>query len=74
MHQFRYHPHGKGQSVQRGNAVTGNPRPPQYLLRHAKVTATTLAQEAQDVITAVRKMLMVESKSHIMHGSQSLLS
>ena len=48
--------------MQRGNAVTGNPRPPQYLSRHAKVTATTLAQEAQETITAVRKMLSVDSK------------
>lgn len=48
--------------MQRGNAVTGNPRPPQYLSRHAKVTATTLAQEAQETITAVRKVLLVESK------------
>ena len=46
----------------RGNAVTGNPRPPQYLSRHAKVTATTLAQEAQETITAVRKILLVEGK------------
>lgn len=60
-----YHPHGKGESVQRGNAVTGNPRPPQYLSRHAKVTATTLAQEAQETITAVRKMLSVDSKLHV---------
>ena len=48
--------------MQRGNTVTGNPRPPQYLSRHAKVTATTLAQEAQETITAVRKMLQVDSK------------
>ena len=43
--------------MRRGNAVTGNPRPPPYLSRRAKVTATTLAQEAQETIAAVRKML-----------------
>ena len=57
-----YHPHGRGESVQRGNAVTGNPRPPQYLSRHARVTATTLAEEAKETITAVRKVILVESK------------
>ena len=52
--------------MQRGNAVTGNPRPPQYLQRHAKVTATTLAQEAQETLTSVRKLLTVESRGLIL--------
>lgn len=62
----RYHPYGQGQSVQRGDAVTGNPRPPQYLSRHAKVTATTLAEEAKETIKAVRKMLQIECKQECM--------
>ena len=59
----RYHPHGKGISVQRGNAVTGNPRPPQYLSKHAKMTCTTLAKEAKDTMLSVRKMLEAECKN-----------
>ncbi len=42
--------------------VTGNPRPPPYLAKHTKVTATTLAQEAQETIVAVRKMLQTEGE------------
>lgn len=59
---YRYHPYGQGQSVVRGDAVTGNPRPPQYLSRHAKVTATTLAQEAKETIIAVQKLLQADSE------------
>lgn len=59
---FRYHPHGKGSSVQRGNVVTGNPRPPQYLSRHARQTATSLAKEAQETMAAVRKMMESDGK------------
>ncbi len=58
----RYHPHGEGVSVARGDAVTGNPRPPQYLSRHAKITATSLAQEAKETVTAVQKLLQTDSE------------
>ena len=57
-----YHHHGKGEAVQRGDAVTGNPRPPTYLAKHAKVTSVTLAQEAQETMMAVRKMLQTKSE------------
>ena len=48
--------------MQRGDVVTGNPRPPSYLSRHAKVSATTLAEEAKETITAVRKILQTDSE------------
>lgn len=49
--------------MQRGTVVTGNPRPPQYLSRHAKLTATSLAKEAQETIAAVRKMMETDGES-----------
>ncbi len=49
-------------SVTRGDAVRGNPRPPQYLSRHAKMTATSLAVEAKETIAAVQKLLQVEGE------------
>lgn len=49
-------------SVARGDAVRGNPRPPQYLSRHAKVTATSLAVEAKETIAAVHKLLQADSE------------
>lgn len=42
--------------------VTGNPRPPQFLSNHAKLTATKLAQEANETMTAVRKMMEVDGE------------
>jgi hypothetical protein len=43
--------------VRRGDPVSGNPRPPQYLAQHSKRTNVTLAQEAKEVVTSVRKLL-----------------
>ena len=59
----RYHRHGKGETAQQGDAVTGNPRPPPYLAKHAKVTSVTLAQEAHETMLAVHKMLQIKSES-----------
>lgn len=49
--------------MQRGNVVTGNPRPPQYLSKHARFTASKLATEAKETMDAVRKMLEMEGES-----------
>jgi syntaxin-binding protein 4 len=56
-----YHRHGKGETAQRGDAVTGNPRPPPYLAKHAKVTSVTLAQEAHETMLSVHKMLQLKN-------------
>jgi hypothetical protein len=56
-----YHYHGKGEAVQSGDTVTGNPRPPPYLAKHAKVTSVTLAQEAHETMLAIHKMLQVKN-------------
>ena len=57
---YSFHPRGKGESVRRGDPVTGNPRPPQYLAQHSKKTALTLAQDAQEAVQAARKLLSKE--------------
>lgn len=44
----------------RGDPVRGNPRPPQYLSRHAKLTASKLSEEAKETSAAVRKILQYE--------------
>lgn len=55
-----YHRRGEGESVVRGDPVSGNPRPPPYLANHAKVTSTKLAQEAKETVIAVRKILSIQ--------------
>ena len=42
--------------------MTGNPRPPPYLSQHARVTSVSLAQEAQETLLAVRKMLQIRGE------------
>lgn len=55
-----YHRQGAGESVVRGDPISGNPRPPPYLSNHAKITATKLAQEAKETVVAVHKILNVQ--------------
>ena len=50
-------PRGIGESARRGNTVMGNPRPPAPLANHMKFTNITLAQEAQEIVAAVRKII-----------------
>ena len=49
--------------------MTGNPRPPQYLSKHAKLTATKLACEAQETMAAVRKMMEMYGKSCVYNNT-----
>ena len=63
LKSHRYHAHGRGEAARRGDAVTGNPRPPQYLSKHAKVTSSTLSEKARDTAHSVRKMLEAEGFS-----------
>ncbi|KAL5460627.1 hypothetical protein EMCRGX_G034085 [Ephydatia muelleri] len=55
-----YYVQGNGQSTLRGDQVTGNPRPPRYLSKHAKETAVTLAQKAKEVSLSVHEILKTE--------------
>ena len=54
---FINYPRGIGESARRGDAVLGNPRPPPPLANHMKLTNITLAQEAQEIVAAVRKII-----------------
>ena len=62
--------------------MTGNPRPPRYLSKHAKETAVTLAQKAKEVSLSVHEILKTEgtiggfpcvSCNHILLMLQSFL-
>ena len=48
---------GQGRVLAGGNDVLGNPRPPAALANHTKFTNITLAQEAQETVAAVRKII-----------------
>ncbi len=48
---------GTGSSVVRGDQITGNPRPPQYLSKHAKKTNASLANDAKDALAEVNRIL-----------------
>ena len=61
---YRYYPHGAGPSVMRGDQVTGNPRPPQYLSKDIKKTSASLAKEAKDVTAEVRRILSVQGMAY----------
>jgi len=50
-----YHP--RGTPAQRGDPVTGNPRPPHYLSKHSRHTNMTLKQEVKETLVAVKKLL-----------------
>ncbi|XP_065886482.1 syntaxin-binding protein 4-like [Dysidea avara] len=50
-----YHP--RGTPAQRGDPVTGNPRPPHYLSKHSRHTNVTLGQEVKETLVAVKKLL-----------------
>lgn len=54
---FVNYPRGTGESARGGNDVLGNPRPPAALANHTKFTNITLAQEAQETVAAVRKII-----------------
>ena len=54
---FVNYPRGIGESARLGGTVLGNPRPPAPLANHGKLSNITLAQEAQETVAAVRKMI-----------------
>ena len=56
----RYRSIGSGDSVMRGDAVIGNPRPPRYLSERHMVTSASLAEEARDVLSSVGSILATE--------------
>ena len=57
---------GSGEPLRRGDALSGNPRPPSYLTRRARQTSATLAKEAQETVASVKALVDDERKN--MHG------
>lgn len=57
---YRYIPQGNGSSAIRGDQLTGNPRPPQYLSNHMKKTAVTLANDAKQALAEVRRIMTIQ--------------
>jgi syntaxin-binding protein 4 len=52
-----------GEPLRRGDAFSGNPRPPSYLTRQARQTSATLAKEAQETVASVKALVDDERKS-----------
>ena len=61
----RHHERGSGEPLRRGDAVSGNPRPPSYLSRRARQTSVRLAQEAQETVASVKALVDDERNNFV---------